>query len=110
MNRARGNELDTENHMSLVASREAGRLKQEIQRLENDLADIKERRNIHEVNYLEFPSFFLFLRFLQLLPTVIWVFFIKTNMLSYFVCNFHTHWLKPWLNFIELLRDTGHYW
>ncbi|XP_033638039.1 coiled-coil domain-containing protein 39-like [Asterias rubens] len=48
LNRARGNELDTENHMSLVASREAGRLKQEIQRLENDLADIKERRNIHE--------------------------------------------------------------
>ncbi len=48
LNRARGNELDTENHMSLVAQREAGRLKQEIQRLENDLADIKERRNIHE--------------------------------------------------------------
>ena len=33
----------------LVAQRECGRLKQEIQRLENDLADIKERRNIHEV-------------------------------------------------------------
>ncbi|XP_038050649.1 coiled-coil domain-containing protein 39-like [Patiria miniata] len=48
LNRARGRELETEKHMMLVAQRECGRLKQEIQRLENDLADIKERRNIHE--------------------------------------------------------------
>ncbi|XP_072033774.1 coiled-coil domain-containing protein 39-like [Amphiura filiformis] len=46
--RARGNEIDTEDHMKLVAQREGGRLKQEILRLENDLADLKERKNMHE--------------------------------------------------------------
>ncbi|XP_071508551.1 coiled-coil domain-containing protein 39-like [Diadema antillarum] len=45
---ARSKELETENHMKLVAQREEGRLKQEIIRLENDLADIKERKNIFQ--------------------------------------------------------------
>ncbi|XP_041482554.1 coiled-coil domain-containing protein 39-like [Lytechinus variegatus] len=46
--RARDKEIETENHMKLVAQREEGRLKQEIVRLENDLGDIKERKNIHQ--------------------------------------------------------------
>lgn len=46
--RARDHELETENHMKLVAQREEGRLKQEIIRLENDLGDIKERKNIYQ--------------------------------------------------------------
>ena len=47
--RARANEIETEDHMKLVAQREKGRLKQEILRLENDLADLKERKNMYEV-------------------------------------------------------------
>ncbi|KAJ8032720.1 Coiled-coil domain-containing protein 39 [Holothuria leucospilota] len=49
ISRAREKEIETENHMLLVAQREEGRLKQEIQRLENNLADLQERKNIHEV-------------------------------------------------------------
>ncbi|KAJ8030943.1 Coiled-coil domain-containing protein 39 [Holothuria leucospilota] len=48
ISRAREKEIETENHMLLVAQREEGRLKQEIQRLENNLADLQERKNIHE--------------------------------------------------------------
>ena len=47
--RARANEIETEDHMKQVAQREKGRLKQEILRLENDLADLKERKNMYEV-------------------------------------------------------------
>ena len=36
--------------MKQVAQREKGRLKQEILRLENDLADLKERKNMYEVS------------------------------------------------------------
>lgn len=49
VSRAREREIETENHMVLVAQREEGRLKQEIKRLENDLAELQERKNIHEV-------------------------------------------------------------
>ncbi|PIK37807.1 putative coiled-coil domain-containing protein [Apostichopus japonicus] len=48
VSRAREREIETENHMVLVAQREEGRLKQEIKRLENDLAELQERKNIHE--------------------------------------------------------------
>ncbi|XP_071950306.1 coiled-coil domain-containing protein 39-like [Antedon mediterranea] len=46
--KARDKQIDTENHLKQIAQREEGRLKQEIKRIENDLADIKERKNIFE--------------------------------------------------------------
>lgn len=46
--RAREKEIETEDHMKLVAQREGGRLSQEILRLENDLANLKERKNMYE--------------------------------------------------------------
>ncbi|XP_070537855.1 coiled-coil domain-containing protein 39-like [Ptychodera flava] len=48
--RARKHEVETEQHMLLVAQREEGRLRQETQRLENELADLKEKRNMYENN------------------------------------------------------------
>ena len=48
---ARKNELTTEDHLKSLAEREAGRLKQENQRLEYELQKLKEKRNTCEVNY-----------------------------------------------------------
>ena len=48
---ARKNEIETENHMLQIAQREEGRLQQEIQKLEKDLEEIKEKKNVFEVNY-----------------------------------------------------------
>ncbi len=38
--------------MKKIAEREAGRLQQEIERLQKDLDELKERKNIHEVRIL----------------------------------------------------------
>ncbi|CAH1781534.1 unnamed protein product [Owenia fusiformis] len=47
---ARKNEAETEDHMRKIAEREEGRLTQEVKRLERDLEDLKEKRNIFENN------------------------------------------------------------
>jgi len=45
---ARKNEIESERHMHKIAEREEGRLRQEIQKLERMLSELKEKRNIHE--------------------------------------------------------------
>ena len=45
-----GNEADTEEHLTNVATREQGRIAAEIRRLDNDLADLKEKKNTLENN------------------------------------------------------------
>ncbi|KAJ8309699.1 hypothetical protein KUTeg_011564, partial [Tegillarca granosa] len=47
---ARKHEIETENHLLKIAEREEGRLKQEIQKLEQELEDLKERKNVFENN------------------------------------------------------------
>ncbi|XP_074657844.1 coiled-coil domain-containing protein 39-like [Tubulanus polymorphus] len=47
---ARIKELETETHLKKVAEREGGRLKQEIQRLNKELEELKEKKNISENN------------------------------------------------------------
>ena len=42
-------EIETEEHTKTVAEREYGRIEQENQRLVQELAKLKEKRNIHEV-------------------------------------------------------------
>ncbi|XP_058043487.1 coiled-coil domain-containing protein 39 [Ahaetulla prasina] len=46
--RARQNEIETEQHFKAVAEREVGRLKTEIQKLENDLVSLREKKNSQE--------------------------------------------------------------
>ena len=46
---ARKHELETEDHLRSIAERESGRLSQENQRLKDQLAKLKDKRNIHEV-------------------------------------------------------------
>ncbi|KAM3834526.1 coiled-coil domain-containing protein 39 [Vipera latastei] len=48
--RARQNEIETERHFKAVAEREVGRLKTEIQKLENDLVSLREKKNSQENN------------------------------------------------------------
>ena len=47
---ARKKEIESEDHMRKLAEREEGRLSHEIRRLERDLEDLKEKRNIYEVS------------------------------------------------------------
>ena len=46
---ARNAEIETEDHLLKIAEREEGRLKQEILKLEKELDDLKEKKNIYEV-------------------------------------------------------------
>ena len=46
---ARKSEIESEDHMKKLAEREQGRLTHEIRRLEKELEDLKEKRNIFEV-------------------------------------------------------------
>ncbi|XP_032081218.1 coiled-coil domain-containing protein 39 [Thamnophis elegans] len=48
--RARQNEIETEQHFKAIAEREVGRLKTEIQKLENDLVSLREKKNSQENN------------------------------------------------------------
>ncbi|KAE8603836.1 hypothetical protein XENTR_v10014478 [Xenopus tropicalis] len=48
--RARENETESEEHFKTLSEREIGRLKQEIQRLENELVSLREKKNSHENN------------------------------------------------------------
>lgn len=48
--KARENEIDTEDHMFKIAEREEGRLFQEISRLQKEMDELKERKNIYEVS------------------------------------------------------------
>ncbi|XP_043348387.1 coiled-coil domain-containing protein 39 isoform X2 [Dermochelys coriacea] len=48
--RARENEIETEEHFKALAERELGRLKKEIQRLENQMISLREKKNIQENN------------------------------------------------------------
>ncbi|XP_048720815.2 coiled-coil domain-containing protein 39 isoform X2 [Caretta caretta] len=48
--RARENEIETEEHFKALAERELGRLKKEIQRLENQMVSLREKKNSQENN------------------------------------------------------------
>ncbi|XP_074860786.1 coiled-coil domain-containing protein 39 [Carettochelys insculpta] len=48
--RARENEIETEEHFKALAERELGRLKKEIQRLENEMVSLREKKNTQENN------------------------------------------------------------
>lgn len=47
---ARRKEVETEEHLSKIAEREEGRLNQEINRLNKELEELKEQKNIYENN------------------------------------------------------------
>lgn len=51
---ARKKEIDTENHMLMIAQREEGRLKQEVRKLEKELEELKEKKNVFEVLFFNF--------------------------------------------------------
>ena len=42
-------EQDSEDHMWKLAEREEGRLKQDVEKIERQLKELKERENVHEV-------------------------------------------------------------
>lgn len=46
---ARKREIDTENHMKQIAEREEGRLNNEIKKINIEIKDLTEKRNIFEV-------------------------------------------------------------
>lgn len=50
---ARRHEIETEEHMHKIAEREEGRLHQEINRLDRDYDELKEKRNISEVRTID---------------------------------------------------------
>ena len=50
---ARKKEIETEDHLKKIAEREEGRLEQEIQRLQKEMDELKERKNIYEVGLCE---------------------------------------------------------
>ena len=50
---ARKKEIETEDHLKKIAEREEGRLEQEIQRLQKEMDELKERKNIYEVGLRE---------------------------------------------------------
>ena len=47
---ARKKEIETEEHLHKIAEREEGRLGQEIKRLQHELDDLKEKKNMYENN------------------------------------------------------------
>lgn len=48
---ARQHEIETEDHLFKIAEREEGRLTQEIMKLERELEEMKEKKNVFEVCY-----------------------------------------------------------
>ena len=53
---ARQREIETEDHLLKIADREDGRLKQEIARLQKEMEELKEQKNIYEVRIKENES------------------------------------------------------
>ena len=47
---ARTNEIETEDHLLKIADREEGRLNQEINRIQKEMEELKEQKNIYEVH------------------------------------------------------------
>ena len=47
---ARTNEIETEDHLLKIADREKGRLNQEINRIQKEMEELKEQKNIYEVH------------------------------------------------------------
>lgn len=47
---ARNHEIESEDHLLKIAQREEGRLKQEIHKLEREMEELKEQKNIYENN------------------------------------------------------------
>ncbi|XP_072897358.1 coiled-coil domain-containing protein 39-like isoform X3 [Hemitrygon akajei] len=56
LKRAREKELETEQHFKTITEHEMQRLKQEIQRLENELVLLRERKNIMENNIYRYSQ------------------------------------------------------
>ncbi|XP_078266344.1 coiled-coil domain-containing protein 39 isoform X2 [Rhinoraja longicauda] len=56
LQRAREKEMETEQHLKTIAEHEMQRLKQEIQRHENDLVLLRERKNIMENNIYKYTQ------------------------------------------------------
>ncbi|XP_078420092.1 coiled-coil domain-containing protein 39 [Cetorhinus maximus] len=56
LQKAREKELETEQQFKLIAEREMERLTQEIRRLENDMAVLRERKNIMENNIYRYTQ------------------------------------------------------
>ncbi|XP_069753232.1 coiled-coil domain-containing protein 39 [Narcine bancroftii] len=56
LQRAREKELETEQHFRIIAENEIKRLKQEIQRFENDLFSLRERKNVLENNIYRYTQ------------------------------------------------------
>jgi len=48
---SRKKEQETEDHMLKLAEREEGRLKQEIDRIQRQLDELKDRENVYEVRH-----------------------------------------------------------
>ena len=46
---ARKMEMESEDHLKKMMTLEDGRIKQELQRIEHDMADLKERKNLYQV-------------------------------------------------------------
>lgn len=49
---ARKKEIETEQHLKKIAEREEGRLQQEVLRLQKEIDELKERKNVYEVKAL----------------------------------------------------------
>lgn len=49
--KAKENEIETENHFKALAEREYGRLKNDIKRLKDEIAALREKKNTQEVRF-----------------------------------------------------------
>lgn len=49
--KAKENEIETEHHFKALAEREYGRLKNDIKRLKDEIASLKQKKNIQEVRF-----------------------------------------------------------
>lgn len=53
---ARLKEIESENHLRMLAEREQGRINLQIKRKKDDIAEIKERQNTHENNMFRYTQ------------------------------------------------------
>lgn len=49
--KAKENEIETEHHFKALAEREYGRLKNDIKRLKDEIASLRQKKNIQEVRF-----------------------------------------------------------